>query len=159
MGRLKKLLGTEQRDSEAPGFEVRSSDLEDPDHVEVDVVGEGFVEDTLARIAGGKSAEGKQLRVGATLRCEPTNPHDAYAVRVEVMGQLVGYLPRASATKASPGLTRAGGAIEGQGLIVGGRKTETTKATSGSAAGSPSATPTTSDFDHRSRLPASARLD
>ena len=32
--------------------------------------------------------------VGTSLRCEPTNEYDANAVRVEVMGQLFGYVAR-----------------------------------------------------------------
>lgn len=33
---------------------------------------------------------------------EPSNPHDANAVRVEIDGRLVGYLPRAAAVAYGP---------------------------------------------------------
>jgi hypothetical protein len=58
---------------------------------------------------------------GVTLRCEPTNEYDPNAVRVEVMGQRVGYVARDQAGTVSAGMQRAcGGVLEERGLIVGG---------------------------------------
>ena len=77
----------------------------------------------MAAIAGPKGIDGKQLVVGVTLRCEPTNTYDCNAVRVEVMGQQVGYSARDEAAVLSPALLEhCGGAIEAHGLIVGGWK-------------------------------------
>ena len=90
--------------------------------VEVDVVGEARYQDNLERLAGRKQAVGKEHRVGVTLRCEPTNQYDPNAVRVESMGLVVGYLPKQLAAGACAGMSRHGGAVEGQGLIVGGWK-------------------------------------
>src|SRR3954463_15115433 len=86
--------------------------------VELNVVGESYRQDALATISGAKAAEGKHFMVGATLRCEPTNEYDANAVRVEVMGQHVGYLAREQAAIMCPSLQRVcGGALEARGLI------------------------------------------
>jgi hypothetical protein len=120
MGWLKRLLGNEERDSEALAFEVGISDLEEPDHVEVDVVGEASYQEALATIAGRRTESSKQHRVGVTLRRDPANPYDPNAVQVEVMGRVVGYVPRATAATVAPGMASAGGAVEGQGVIVGG---------------------------------------
>jgi hypothetical protein len=89
--------------------------------VEVEIHGESFRQDTLEALAGPKGPDGKHVREGVTLRCDPTNEHDPNAVRVEVMGQLVGYVARDQAVVVSAGLQRAcGGVLEERGLIVGG---------------------------------------
>ncbi len=95
------------------------------DLCEIEVHGEGFRQDALARLAGPKGVEGKQAYFGVTLRCEPTNPHDANAVRVECMGQHVGFASRRIAEKLSPAmLQHCGGVLEARGMIVGGWKDE-----------------------------------
>lgn len=91
--------------------------------VEVDVKGESYHQAELERVAGPKDAEGKQHLVGVTLRCEPENPHDSNAVRVEVMGLLVGHVPRDIAAILSEPMRRSfGGVVEARGMIVGGWK-------------------------------------
>ena len=51
--------------------------------------------------------------MGVTLRCEPDNPVDVNAVRVEVFGQHVGYLNRDHAAMlATPIAQVCGGALE-----------------------------------------------
>lgn len=99
--------------------------------VEIDVVGEARYQDNLERLAGKKQAVGKEHRVGVTLRCEPTNPYDSNAVRVESMGLVVGYLPKQLAEAACAGISRHGGAVEGQGLVVGGWKDGTSEGSFG----------------------------
>ena len=69
--------------------------------VELNIVGEAAYQDALARIAGPKDADGKHTGVGVTLRCEPANTYDRNAVRVEVMGQLLAYVARASRSTLS----------------------------------------------------------
>jgi hypothetical protein len=91
--------------------------------VELDIVGEGPRQDALAMIAGPKEAESKLKIVGVTLRCEPSNPYDANAIRVEVMGQHVAYVAKAQAGWLSPRMRQTcGGIVEVSGLIVGGWK-------------------------------------
>ena len=58
------------------------------------VVGEQYYQDALIKIAGPYSKERKRIRCEATLFLEPDNPHDPYAVRVEIEGSKVGYIPR-----------------------------------------------------------------
>jgi hypothetical protein len=62
----------------------------------VNVAGESHYQDALREIAGQDDGE-VRLETTAALIPEPSNPHDANAVRVEIDGRLVGYLPRASA--------------------------------------------------------------
>jgi hypothetical protein len=102
-------------------FESGSDAVDGP--VELEIVGESYRQETLAEIAGPKDWEGKWHHVGVTLRCDPRNEYDQNAVRVEVMGQLVGYVARSTAEHLSPAVQRlAGGALEANGLIVGGWK-------------------------------------
>jgi len=124
MGVFRKLFGGDERARRTEVLVVEAGVVEDdasPDElVEIEVVGESYHQEVLERIAGPKAAEGKQHRVGATLRREPTNPYDSNAVRVEVLGQLVGHVARDKAAKVSAVLAQVGGVVEAQGLIVGG---------------------------------------
>jgi hypothetical protein len=93
----------------------------DPDLVELEVVGESHRQRELEALAGPKKADGKQVLVGVTLRCEPDNEYDCNAVRVEVMGQLLGYVARDHAAVLSPAMQDGcAGTLEVRGLIVGG---------------------------------------
>lgn len=125
MGFFKELFGKREKRrpvAEAHELEVRTEAADwGDDLVEVNVVGESYRQDVLASIAGPKEPEGKSMQVGATLRCEPSNQYDDCAVRVEVMGQLVGYIQREFAAELSPAMQRGcRGVIEARGLIVGG---------------------------------------
>lgn len=62
-----------------------------------EVVGESRYQHALEAIVGGRGERGAQHKCHAVLRPEPDNPHDPNAVRVEVDGALVGYLPRDTA--------------------------------------------------------------
>jgi len=89
--------------------------------VELKIVGESYRQDALRAIAGPKEPDGKELAVGATLRCEPSNAYDPNAIRVEVMGQLLGYVAREQALLLASAISRThAGCIEVRGLIVGG---------------------------------------
>ena len=59
----------------------------------VNVAGESHYQEALHAIAGTAGGE-VRLETTAALIPEPSNPHDANAVRVEIDGRLVGYLPR-----------------------------------------------------------------
>lgn len=75
---------------------------------------------SLEALAGPKDEIGKQVLEGVTLRCEPDGVHDHNAVRVELMGQLVGYIACDEAALFSPAIQRfSGGVLEARGLIVG----------------------------------------
>ena len=74
MGFLKRLRGG-RRDvpktrRELAAEEVRA-DAADEELVEIEVVGEGYRQDVLARLAGPKGPGRKHMSVGATFRCEP----------------------------------------------------------------------------------------
>lgn len=60
----------------------------------VHVAGSSHCQDALLNICGGKHAKsGWHKHVEATLIREPENPHDRNAVRVEIDGKKVGYIP------------------------------------------------------------------
>jgi hypothetical protein len=63
----------------------------------VQVVGEGFYQDAVDVICGGKCEEGHQLMCQAELRPEPDNEYDKRAVGVYVDGRKVGHLSREDA--------------------------------------------------------------
>lgn len=62
----------------------------------VDVVGESRFQASLERLKGSHEHD---LKVVATLVPEPSNSHDPNAVRVEIGGHLMGYLPRENAAQ------------------------------------------------------------
>jgi hypothetical protein len=100
-----------------------AEEIGDGDLFEIEIHGESFHQDELQQIAGPKSEEEKHHSCGVTLRCDPTEEHDANAIRVEVMGMLVAYVARDTAARLSSAMqSRCGGAIESRGLIVGGWK-------------------------------------
>ncbi len=61
---------------------------------EFDIVGESKYQDALERICGGRTEDGANDLVDATLYQEDSNPHDSQAVRVDIEGLTVGYLSR-----------------------------------------------------------------
>jgi hypothetical protein len=65
----------------------------------VSVVGESFYQDALKRVSKCPPVGDHRYECSAKLVLEPDNPHDKFAVRVEVDGKLVGYLPRGSARR------------------------------------------------------------
>lgn len=69
------------------------------DLVPVQVMGEGFYQGQLERIAGPKTEDGYSLKVECALVPEPSNPYDENAVAVEIKGATVGYLARPMAQK------------------------------------------------------------
>lgn len=62
-------------------------------------VGESHYQRALARAAGGRTEDGVEVEVTATLVFEDSNRHDPNAVYVEVGGRKVGYLSREDAVE------------------------------------------------------------
>ncbi len=119
MGLLRRLFGGASDDEPIADVVVDADD--GVFFAELDVVGESYRQDALGLVAGPKRYDGVQRRVGVTLRCEPDNPYDCNAVRVEVMGQHVGYIGRHQAEVLGPAMhSRCGGVAEAVGVIVGG---------------------------------------
>jgi len=65
------------------------------------VVGESQYQEALFSIAGGYSRDSQRIPCSAALVREPSNPHDTNAIRVEIDGKLVGYLPARLASRFS----------------------------------------------------------
>jgi hypothetical protein len=74
-----------------------------------EVAGEGDHQDVLAGICGGFSDDGHELDCEAVLRADPANPK---AVRVEILGKLVGHLIDAEAARFLKELAARGHAGE-----------------------------------------------
>lgn len=74
----------------------------------VRVVGESHYQSALKTAVQGRSSRGSEgaYRVQAMLVPEPTNPYDRRAVRVDVGGRTVGYLPRDHAEEYQPVLLK-----------------------------------------------------
>ncbi|MFZ2736649.1 MAG: HIRAN domain-containing protein [Burkholderiaceae bacterium] len=66
---------------------------------EIDVVGESFYQGNLEALCGGKTKDGVEKQFVADLIPEDDNEHDKNAVRVDINGRTVGYLPREIAKK------------------------------------------------------------
>ena len=69
---------------------------------EVEVVGESNYQPALERVTGGRTPEGHRLDVIATLVYEPRNKYDKNAIAIQVDGETVGYLARATAKSYGP---------------------------------------------------------
>lgn len=92
---------------------------------DVEVRGESNYQDTLVRVAGKHTKEGRTVEVDAVLFLEPNNPHDRNAIRVEIGGKPVGYIPREDAPEMRTALKQIG-IVDGHrvgvdAVIVGGR--------------------------------------
>jgi hypothetical protein len=117
MGLLDRLRGSR---AEAPPVSVFLLGGQD----DLEVVGELAYQAALWRLCGGTLGDRVRCNVVAVLVPEPTNPYDANAIAVQIDGQVVGYLSRATAQEYLPGLQQLmgvrGGYIALRGVIVGG---------------------------------------
>lgn len=82
--------------------------LPGPGTYSVDIVGESKYQDALERICGGKTLDGVEEYVEASLILENSNKYDNNAVRIDIDGQTVGYLSRETALQYRQGLKKAG---------------------------------------------------
>ena len=82
--------------------------LPGPDMYAFDIVGESHYQDALEKICGGKTEEGHEKIVKATIVLEDNNPHDSNAVRVDVNGMTVGHFSREGAVSYRRELKKAG---------------------------------------------------
>lgn len=94
-----------QRVGHAPA--PRATNVEEaPTHMAVEVslpglkiVGESHYQDAIEELVGGRTEESADVEVDLSLVPESDNQYDPNAVGVEIDGELVGYLSRASAKK------------------------------------------------------------
>jgi hypothetical protein len=91
---------------------------------DLEVVGELAYQDALWRLCAGTIGDRVRCHIVAVLVPEPMNPYDANAIAVQIDGEVVGYLSRATAQEYLPGLKHLmsgrGGHIALRGVIVGG---------------------------------------
>lgn len=100
--------------------------VEGPGSFAVDVVGVSRRQDALAALVARHGRSGRTTTVDARLVLEDANPHDANAVRVELDGELVGYLSRENARRFRADLAAVGRpsvTVRCQARIVGGFET------------------------------------
>ena len=102
-------------------------DLHGPGTFAVDVVGVSRRQSVLAAIVDRQSRRGRTVTLDAVLILEDSNPHDANAVRIEIEGELIGYLSRDNARRYRADLAAAGqprATVRCKARIVGGFETE-----------------------------------
>lgn len=91
---------------------------------DLEVVGESAYQGVLWRLCGRSVGERVRHDIIAVLVPEPANQYDANAISVQIAGEVVGYLARATAREYLPGLKRLmslhGGYVALHGVIVGG---------------------------------------
>jgi len=90
---------------------------------QVDVVNDPDYQETLGKLAGGRSERGAIKGVIALLSREPDHPHDKHAVRVDVGNDTVGYIEKVNARQIQPlmqKLEKAGRPAWVRAWIVGG---------------------------------------
>jgi hypothetical protein len=103
-------------------------EIEGPRTFSIEVVGVSRWQDAIAAIVDSHGRSGRTLTIDAALVLENANPHDANAVRVEIDGELIGYLSRDNARRYRADLVAAGASqaiVRCKARIVGGFQTET----------------------------------
>lgn len=66
---------------------------------EIELVGESKYQDNLLALFGPKQKHSIDETVSAELVAEPTNRHDPKAIKCEIGGKVVGYVPRSGAAE------------------------------------------------------------
>ena len=82
--------------------------LRGPGEYRLPVVGESHYQRTLKKICGGRTQEGVEKYVDATLVLEDSNPYSNTAVRVDIQGEPVGHLSGDDARSYRKRLEEAG---------------------------------------------------
>jgi hypothetical protein len=101
-------------------------ELRGPGGFAVEVVGVSRRQQALAAIVERHGRSGRTVTTDAVLVLEDTNPHDANAVRVEIDGEMVGYLSRDNARRYRADLAAVGqpqASVRCKARIVGGFET------------------------------------
>ena len=97
------------------------------DMVHVDVVGESAYQQQIKKVRDAVAEhQGQDPWFVVRFVADPSNPHDANAVKVVAWGKTVGYLPKAAAKKAQPKLKQSGGQQVGVAQLMGGTKDKPT---------------------------------
>src|SRR5690348_3570504 len=105
MGLLDRLRGGRRESSMPMRHEATAVSVSVPGgQDDLEVVGELAYQDALWRLSGGMLGDRIRRQIVAVLVPKPTNPYDANAIAVQIDGQVVGYLPRATAQEYLPGL-------------------------------------------------------
>ena len=120
--RARKELQAEH--AEPPVIDDGLPGIKGPGDYALDVVGESHYQHALCQICGGKTEEVAAEYVVAQLVLENTNPKDNQAVRVDVGGMTVGYLPRRGARQYRSWLQSQGQlapVVKCNAVILGGR--------------------------------------
>jgi len=101
-------------------------DIQGPGAFAIDVVGVSRRQAALAAVVERHGRGGRTATVDAALVLEDSNPHDANAVRVEIDGELIGYLSRDNARRYRADLAAVGqpqAVVRCKARIVGGFET------------------------------------
>ena len=101
MGFLSSLFG-------APKKRIPVADCQGPGKFGLEVVGESNYQDALEEICGGRTEEGHDKIFDALLIPDDQNPHDKKAIRVEILGHVVGFLSRENARQFRLRMKEAG---------------------------------------------------
>lgn len=89
---------------------------------EISVVGTSNYQDALKRISQWNKNDGPVERYhNAVVEFEPTNPYDSKAIKVTVDGLLVGYIAKSDHRYMTPKVSKAGGAVIIEMVIIGGQ--------------------------------------
>lgn len=107
MGILAWLFGDSKKTASSTQ-QVTVATLPGPGTYSLDVVGESNYQVALDKICGGKTEEGHNKIVQATLIHENENPYDDKAIRVDICGMTVGYLNRKNAREYRLKIKQAG---------------------------------------------------
>lgn len=101
------LWKTTRSSKSAPGSNLTAK-LPGPGTYSVDIVGESKYQNALAEICGGKTPDGVENFVKASIVLENTNKYDSNAVRIDIEDRTVGYLSRENACQYRQKLKEAG---------------------------------------------------
>jgi len=102
MGLLSRLFGRSRKSTPL------IADIPGPGTFSMEVVGESHYQRELENICGGRTVDGVNKIVQATLIHEDDNPYDNQAIRVDIEGMTVGHLNRKIARQYRRQLKEAG---------------------------------------------------
>jgi hypothetical protein len=108
MGLLSRLFGVSQPTPLVPPVRTEALRLPGPDLFSLEIVGESNYQSALDHLCGGRTHDGANLLMEATLVYEDTNPFDDQAIRIDIDGHTVGYLSRAHARQYRREMAAAG---------------------------------------------------
>ena len=109
------------RSARAAGAALRIAEIGGDGAFGFEIAGESHYQAALEAIVGERAKSSAHFPCSAILKLEPDNPYDSHAVRVDIGGETVGYIPRHMASEFTQAAATANAdGAKAEAVIVGG---------------------------------------